>query len=415
MQRLGWWVMTALALIIAAYAMGVLFMPAMRPPFLQQRFLIIPLAAYLHLGGSGIALAMGAFQHNSRLRATRIDVHRWMGRTYVVGVMLGGLGALALATISQFGLPTHVGFGLLATSWLFSTAMAYRYIRGGDQAMHRRWMIRSYALTFAAVTLRIYLPLSQMAGIPFEPAYQTISWLCWVPNLVVAEWVILRQRVEAVMPDLRPTAVSCLLVSVLSVALAACGGQTAQKSQPPADSEAVDSAGSPVIPPAPAYEAAPAQAQTAEYIIRGVCPFECCKYGNWTLLDGGVLRSEPNSEADSVGQVAAGAAVQTDEGVMALRPPGIAVVVPDTSNHAGLGIGDTVEVISYTGAKVARVRSQSGQESDIAWSALRMTREPLQRWWVHMTDPNSGSSGWLQMGGISAQNVGAPGSCAKAK
>ena len=415
MARFGWWVMTVLALIIAAYAMGVLFLPAMRPPFLQQRFLFMPLAAYLHLGGSGIALAMGAFQHDSGLRARRINVHRWMGRTYVVGVLLGGLGALALATISQYGLPTHVGFGLLATLWLFSTAMAYRYIRAGHQALHRRWMIRSYALTFAAVTLRIYLPLSQVAGIPFEPAYQAISWFCWVPNLVFAEWVILRQRVEgeAVMPQLRPTAVSCLLVSMLTAALAACGG-SAQKSQSSADSDAVDSAGA-VIPPAPAYQPAPVEAPTAEYVIRGVCPFECCKYGNWTLLDGGVLRSDPNPDADSVGQVASGAAVQTDEGVMTLRPPGIAVVVPDTSSHAGLGVGDTVEVISYTGAKVARVRSRDGQESDIGWKALRMVRDPLQRWWVHMTDPVSGNVGWLQMGGISAQNVGAPDSCSKAK
>jgi len=58
-------------------------------------------------------------------------------------------------------------------------------------------MTRSYALTFAAVTLRIYLPLSQVAGIPFEPAYQTIAWLCWVPNLIVAEWLILRRFVDA--------------------------------------------------------------------------------------------------------------------------------------------------------------------------------------------------------------------------
>lgn len=55
-------------------------------------------------------------------------------------------------------------------------------------------MIRSYALTLAAVTLRIYLPLSQLAGVPFGDAYQVISWLCWVPNLVVAEWVVLRRR-----------------------------------------------------------------------------------------------------------------------------------------------------------------------------------------------------------------------------
>ncbi len=91
-----------------------------------------------------------------------------------------------------------MGFGLLAVLWLFTTANAYRHIRLGDRVAHRRWMIRSYALTFAAVTLRIYLPLSQVAGLPFDPAYQTISWFCWVPNLIVAEWIILRQRGPAV-------------------------------------------------------------------------------------------------------------------------------------------------------------------------------------------------------------------------
>ena len=55
-------------------------------------------------------------------------------------------------------------------------------------------MIRSYAVTLAALTLRLYLPLSQAAGIEFVAAYQVISWLCWVPNLLFAEWVVLGSR-----------------------------------------------------------------------------------------------------------------------------------------------------------------------------------------------------------------------------
>ena len=203
-RKIGWWVMSVLALIIAAYAIALLFVPAMRAPFLRERFAIMPLAAYLHLAGSGIALAIGPFQLNARLRSRFLRVHRWMGRTYVICVLFGGAAALALATASQAGLPTHVGFGLLALLWLFTTGNAYRHIRAGDRVSHRRWMIRSYALTFAAVTLRIYLPLSQIAGIPFDAAYQTISWLCWVPNLIVAEWIILRQRAPAVISQPSP-------------------------------------------------------------------------------------------------------------------------------------------------------------------------------------------------------------------
>jgi uncharacterized membrane protein len=193
-RKIGWALMTALALIIAAYAIALLFVPAMRAPFLQERFATVPLLAYLHLAGAGIALAVGPFQLNTRLRSRFLRAHRWMGRTYVISVLLGGSAALALATMSEAGLPTHMGFGLLAVLWLFTTGNAYRHIRAGDRVSHRRWMIRSYALTFAAVTLRIYLPLSQMAGIPFDPAYQAISWFCWVPNLIVAEWIMLRQR-----------------------------------------------------------------------------------------------------------------------------------------------------------------------------------------------------------------------------
>ena len=48
-------------------------------------------------------------------------------------------------------------------------------------------MIRSFALTFAAVTLRLYLPLVPLLGISFVDGYRAISFLAWVPNLIVAE------------------------------------------------------------------------------------------------------------------------------------------------------------------------------------------------------------------------------------
>jgi len=112
----------------------------------------------------------------------------------VLGVLVGGVAAFDMALVSQYGMPTHAGFGLLAVLWLGTTTKAYLSIRAGDQVTHRQWMTRSFALTYAAVTLRIYVPLSQVLGIPFEPAYQVISWLCWVPNLIVAEWIIFRGR-----------------------------------------------------------------------------------------------------------------------------------------------------------------------------------------------------------------------------
>ena len=58
---------------------------------------------------------------------------------------------------------------------------------------HQRWMIRSFSLCFAAVTLRIYLGAFFALGVPFEQFYTALAWLCWVPNLVVVDWFLLKR------------------------------------------------------------------------------------------------------------------------------------------------------------------------------------------------------------------------------
>jgi uncharacterized membrane protein len=108
----------------------------------------------------------------------------------VAAVLVGGLGGLWLALFSDQGMVTHVGFGLLAVLWLWTTAMALIRIRQRDQASHREWMIRSFALTLAAVTLRIYLPALLVSGVSFPVTYKVVAWACWVPNLLIAEAVI---------------------------------------------------------------------------------------------------------------------------------------------------------------------------------------------------------------------------------
>lgn len=198
-KRALWVVMTVLATAVAAYAAAVMLLPAFGPPFVAVRRATMPFAVSAHLVGSLVALAVGAWQLNAWLRARVIALHRWMGRAYVVGVLVGGLGALRMAVVSEEGWITHVGFGLLAVAWLFTTGRGYVAIRSRDEALHRRWMIRSYSLTLAAVTLRIYLPLALASGISFTSAYQAISWLAWVPNLLFAEWWV--RRTQTAMAD----------------------------------------------------------------------------------------------------------------------------------------------------------------------------------------------------------------------
>jgi uncharacterized membrane protein len=143
-----------------------------------------------HFLGGAIALLTGALQVNSRLRVRYLEWHRWTGRVYLVAVVVGGCAGFVLALDSSAGPVAQGGFALLAVAWVASTLRAYVLVRRGDVPAHRDWMVRSYALTLAAVTLRIYLPLSLAAGIHFTVAYPAIAWLCWLPNLVAAEWLV---------------------------------------------------------------------------------------------------------------------------------------------------------------------------------------------------------------------------------
>src|SRR4051812_33039288 len=136
--------MMVFAAIIGAYAIAVLFVPTMRAPFLQQRFITMPFAATLHLAGAAGALVVGPPPHHSRLRIRFLNLHRWTGRTYVIAVLLGGAAALRLSAVAQGGLPAQLGFGVLAVLWLLATGQAYGSIRTGDKESHRRWMTRSY-------------------------------------------------------------------------------------------------------------------------------------------------------------------------------------------------------------------------------------------------------------------------------
>ncbi|HEY1447886.1 MAG TPA: DUF2306 domain-containing protein [Caulobacteraceae bacterium] len=146
---------------------------------------------YIHITGAATALLIGPLQFVPRIRQRR-PVHRWLGRIYVVGCLIGGAGGLVVAFGSTAGPIATAGFGSLAVTWIVTNVQGWRMARARRFDVHRAWMIRSFALTFAAVTLRLYLPLIQLTGAPFVDGYRAISFLCWIPNLIAAELYIRR-------------------------------------------------------------------------------------------------------------------------------------------------------------------------------------------------------------------------------
>ena len=185
-----WWFMLLSCVGVAVYATRYFLIPPNDDHF--SRYLL-PLR--LHIAGGMGALLAGPWQFSEKLRTRALNLHRWLGRFYLLEVALGSVAGLVMATVSEQGLPTHLGFGILAVLWFVTGLEAYRMIRGGNTVAHRQWMIRNFALTLAAVTLRNYMPLLLFAlHWPFRQSYITVSWLCWVPNLLVAEWLVRRPQ-----------------------------------------------------------------------------------------------------------------------------------------------------------------------------------------------------------------------------
>jgi uncharacterized membrane protein len=149
----------------------------------------------MHIIGAMLAILIGPFQFLEGMRKERLlKIHRWLGRTYLLSVLFGGLGGLYMAPLAHGGVISQLGFTALAILWLFSGGMAYKHIRNREIEQHREWMTRNYALTFAGVMLRLWMPTFVMAGVDFTAGYIVTAWLCWVPNLIVAQWMIHRRR-----------------------------------------------------------------------------------------------------------------------------------------------------------------------------------------------------------------------------
>lgn len=156
----------------------------------QQR----PIWFFAHVGLAPVALLLMPFQHLPQLRQKHLKLHRTLGRLYVISVIVSGIGGLMLAGSTESGAFSAWGFGLLAITWLTVTVNAVRFAILGRIDEHQEWMIRSSVLTFAAVTLRLYIPLTQVAGLPFEQFYPIIAWACWVPNALLAEIYLRRKK-----------------------------------------------------------------------------------------------------------------------------------------------------------------------------------------------------------------------------
>jgi uncharacterized membrane protein len=217
-----WWICLS-ALAIAAFALRPYLTSSLEemgadPSALAATYMnqgtAVQTALYLHVFLAGVVLVLSPLQFAARLRTRAPRLHRATGRIVLGSIAIAGAAGLVIAPFNRAGLVGTVGFGLLAVLWLACATTAFRSIRRGDVPAHRRWMVRTFALTYAGVTLRLWMMLippiaAALTGVDGQVAwdrtYLVITFLCWVPNLLVAERYLRAERRRTRRDDQRAT------------------------------------------------------------------------------------------------------------------------------------------------------------------------------------------------------------------
>ncbi|HVN93271.1 MAG TPA: DUF2306 domain-containing protein [Terracidiphilus sp.] len=151
----------------------------------------------VHITSGMVALLIGPFQFSRRLRQRNIQLHRVLGRTYLVAVLLGSLAGMGLAVTTTFGVIWGFSLFCLASAWITCGAMAFYAIWQRQVDVHREWMVRTYIVTFAFVSFRLlndYGATSRL-GNPGERA-DVYIWASWVVPMMVASVIMQLRRMR---------------------------------------------------------------------------------------------------------------------------------------------------------------------------------------------------------------------------
>ncbi len=174
---------------------------------LKQQYISIKhwkIAFFTHVFTSMFVLMAGFTQFSKYFLKNYRIAHRFLGYIYVFDILIiTGPASFVMALYANGGFSSRAAFTILAISWWFTTFKALQTARNKDFNAHKNWMYRSYALTLSALTLRAWkyaiIKIAVMHGIELPPmdVYRTVAWLGFVPNWLLAEWLIFTNKTDA--------------------------------------------------------------------------------------------------------------------------------------------------------------------------------------------------------------------------
>lgn len=195
LSKIGWWertqyvfdlVLTLLVFLTFLYVVIFILPRHMQAAQVFEKQWVNTSLLWVHAICAIPPLLIGSIAFSKKHRNKHPKFHRKIGTVYCLGIWISALTGIILASANNAGMAAKFGFGTLGVAWYLTTYFAYKTARAKDFVSHRRWMIRSYALTLAVVSVRgmFWFPPESIDTLTWRAI---VSWLCWVPNIILGE------------------------------------------------------------------------------------------------------------------------------------------------------------------------------------------------------------------------------------
>lgn len=153
-------------------------------------------AFFSHVYTSIFVLIVGVTQFSDFIREKLRGLHKLLGKLYIgLVLIIASPSGLIMAYYAIGGFWSKLSFCIQAILWFFFTYKAYRFVKFSNWAGHRNYMLRSYALTLSAISLRLlkWLMVSTVALPPMD-TYKIVAWCGWILNLLIVEGYLLYNK-----------------------------------------------------------------------------------------------------------------------------------------------------------------------------------------------------------------------------
>jgi uncharacterized membrane protein len=164
-----------------------------RGPDFDSEFRVPPMLTLLHILPGLLFIILGPLQFVKRIRHQYRTFHRYSGWGFIIAAYVIGLSALIMPFVSMpiGGINEAAASVFFSLFFLFAVTKALRHILARQTALHREWMLRTFAIGLAIATVRPVMALAfVLKGLTPRQFLGTAFWIGFTLHLIAAEvWI----------------------------------------------------------------------------------------------------------------------------------------------------------------------------------------------------------------------------------